>query len=128
MKDEKDSKIIYKDLSYKIMEAAFEVHNELGPGFLENIYEAALQLELEEKGYEVERQKPIPVLYKQKQIGEHRLDIVVEKKIILELKAVTELNDLFHQQLLSYLKASNKKLGILINFGNKRVEHTRIVN
>ena len=127
MKDDAD-KIIYKDLSFKIMEAAFEVHNQLGPGFLESIYESALQLELEEKGYGVERQKAIPVLYKQKQIGEHRLDLVIENKIVLELKAVSEINNLFHQQLLSYLKASGIKLSILINFGTKRVEHFRIAN
>lgn len=119
---------IFPDLSYKIMGAVFEVHNTLGPGFLEGIYEEALARELEMQGIPFERQKEVAVRYKEHVIGSHRLDIVVDGRIVLELKAVSALTDVFKQQTLSYLKATGLKLGILINFGTPRVEYTRIVN
>ena len=121
-------KILYPQLSYRVMEIVFEVHNTLGPGFLESLYEEALSYELTLRGIPFERQKDIRVTYKGQVIGKHRLDLVVDGKIILELKAVSELNDVFRQQLLSYLKASGLRLGILINFGTPRVECKRIVN
>ncbi len=120
--------IIYKELSYRVMEAVFEVHNTLGPGFLESMYEEALAYELELRGIPFERQKAIPVHYKGREIGTHRLDFVIDDKIVLELKAVSALTDTFKQQTLSYLKATGLKLGILINFGTPRVEYTRIAN
>ena len=76
----------------------------------------------------IERQKEIIVKYKEKIVGNHRLDLVVEDKIIFELKAVTKLTDIFKQQTISYLKATNFKLGILINFGSRKVEYIRVVN
>ena len=121
-------KILYPQLSYRVMEIVFEVHNTLGPGFLESLYEEALSYEFALRGIPFERQKDIRVTYKGQVIGKHRLDLVVDGKIILELKAVSELNDVFRQQLLSYLKASGLRLGILINFGTPRVECKRIVN
>lgn len=121
-------KIAYKKLSYNIMQATFEVHNILGPGFSENIYEEALTKELQNRGITYERQRLVRVYYKGDNIGEYRLDLIVENKIILELKAVSELNDVFAAQLYSYLKATGMKLGILINFGTKRVQSKRIIN
>ena len=121
-------KVLYPDLSYRMMDAVFEVHNQLGPGFTENIYERALIFELEKMGIAYEVQKQIEIIYKGQKLGDYRLDLVVEGKIILELKAVASLNDLFKQQLLSYLRATDLKLGILVNFGTKRVEYTRITN
>lgn len=121
-------KIIYEELSYRIMNAVFEVHNTLGPGFLENVYEEALVCELSARGIPFERQKTITVVYKEQPVGTHRLDLVIEDKIILELKAAFALNDVFKQQVLSYLKATGLKLGILINFGTPRVEYIRITN
>jgi|SRR3972149_35307 len=121
-------KIIYKDLSFRIMEAVFEVHNILGPGYSENIYESALAKEFKDRKMDYTRQGLIEVNYKGVKIGEYRLDMVVEGKIILELKAVSELNEIFKSQLLSYLKATEMELGILINFGSKEVEFKRIVN
>ena len=123
-----DDRIIYKDLSYKVMQAVFEVHNALGPGFREDVYEEALAYELELRGIPFERQKQVVVRYKGRSVGVHRLDLVVDGKIVLELKAVSALNDVFKQQTLSYLKASGLKLGILINFGTRRVDYTRIAN
>lgn len=120
--------IIYRDLSFQIMNAIFEVHNTLGPGFIESIYEEALAHELTLRQIPFERQKEIVVHYKEKLVGTHRLDFVIADKIILELKAVSALTDAFKQQTLSYLKATGLKLGILINFGTTKVEYTRIVN
>ena len=123
-----DSKVIYRKLSYRVMEAVFEVHNTLGPGFMENVYEEALAYELELRGIPFERQKAIVIHYKDRVVGNHRLDLVVDERIIVELKAASALTDVFKQQLLSYLKATGRRLGILVNFGTPRVEHTRIVN
>jgi GxxExxY protein len=120
--------IVYKDLSYKIIKVCFEVHNILGPGYSEKIYEEAVSRELYHDHVEYERQKLIEVFYKGEKIGEYRLDMVAENKIILEFKAVSELSDIFEAQLLFYLKATGMKLGLLINFGGKRVEYKRIVN
>ncbi|MBS4016147.1 MAG: GxxExxY protein [Candidatus Latescibacteria bacterium] len=108
------------------MGAAFEVHKTLGPGYTENIYEEAFVQELESRKLRFSRQKNIKVLYKGKQIGEYKLDMIVEDKIILELKAVSAMNELFESQLISYLKATGMKLGIIINFGTKKVTYKRI--
>jgi GxxExxY protein len=122
------AKIIYAELSYKIMECVFEVHNLLGPGFGEDIYERAMTVELEERGIQYIRQKPVEVTYKNIPIGVYRFDLVIEDKMILELKAVSALNEQHKQQLLSYLKASRLQLGILINFGGRKVEASRVVH
>ena len=120
--------MIYRELSYLVMQAVFEVHNTLGPGFLESVYEKALARELEMQEIPFRRQEEVKVAYKGELVGTHRLDLVVDDKIVLELKAVSELNDVFKQQVLSYLKASDLRLGILVNFGTPRVESVRIVN
>jgi len=119
---------IYKELSYKIMDAVFEVHNILGPGYPEDKYEKALCREFRDRGINYETQKSVKVIYKGEDLGDFRLDLIVEDKIILELKAVSELNEVFEAQVYSYLKATGLKLGILINFGKKKVEYKRIVN
>jgi GxxExxY protein len=124
----KDDKVIYKELSYQVMQSVFEVHNTLGPGFMESVYEEALAFELELRGIPFERQNVVTVHYKQRVVGTHRLDLVVDGNILLELKAVSALADVFKQQTLSYLRATGLKLAILINFGTPRVEYTRIVN
>jgi len=110
------------------MEIVFEVHNQLGPGLTEDIYERAIIVELNAHNMSFQQQKVITVNYKNQPIGTYRLDLVIDKKIILELKAVSALNDLHKQQLLAYLKASGLHLGILVNFGASRVEYKRIAN
>jgi len=87
-----------------------------------------MERELSAKGVSVDRQKIVAVLYKGEKIGEYRLDSVADEKVLLEFKAVSELNSIFESQVLSYLKASGLKLGLLINFGGKKVEVRRIVN
>jgi GxxExxY protein len=110
------------------MEAVFEVHNRLGPGFGEEIYHRTLIAELEAQEIPFESQKRITIFYREKTIGTYHLDLLVDGRIIIELKAVASLNDLFKQQVVSYLKATRLRLGILINFGSRRVEYIRITN
>jgi GxxExxY protein len=122
-----NANIIYPDLSYKIMGAIFEVHNELGPGFVESVYEKALVEELTRNGLKVEGQKVIGLTYKNKKVGTHRLDLVVEDKVIVELKAVERFSVHHTAQLTSYLKASGCRLGILVNFSKNKVEYRRVL-
>ena len=120
--------IVEQELSYLIIQAAFEVYNQLGPGFLESLYEKALVIELRRHGLAVETQKRIPVLYKSEPIGEHVLDILVNGKVILELKAVSAIASIHKQQALSYAKATSLPLAIVINFGASSLEYSRIAN
>jgi GxxExxY protein len=110
---------IENEISYKIIGAAIEIHRVLGgPGLLESMYESALCHELTLNGLEVERQKLIPVIYKGVMIKEpYILDILVEKKVIIEVKATEKEFDIHKAQLLTYLRLTNIKLGLLINFG-----------
>lgn len=123
-----DVAIIEKELSYLIMQAAFEVHNILGPGFPEKIYEEPMFRELSTRGVEVERQKRIHVYYKGEPLGEFFLDNVANKRVILEYKAVKEIERIHEQQALSYLKATGLELAIVINFGAARVQSCRVVH
>lgn len=105
------------DLSYKIRGAIYTVHNELGPGLLESVYEAALVYELTEAGMYVTSQAGIPINYKKVQLElDFRMDILVENEVIIEIKSIEALHDVHKKQLLTYLKLSGKKLGILVNF------------
>ena len=119
--------VFYKDLSYEIMAAAYEVHNTLGFGFLEKVYERALSKELESRKIPVESQKEIKVYYKGDEVGTYFADLVVNAEILLELKAVESINSIHKAQVLNYLKATGLKLGLLINFGKERVEYKRLV-
>ena len=119
--------IVEKELSYTIMQAAFEVHNTLGPGFPEKIYEEAMARELPARGVEIERQKRVVVKYKGEPLGEFLLDTVANKRVILEYKAVSELARIYEQQALSYLKATGLELALVINFGAERVQSSRVV-
>jgi len=121
------AEIIYEELSFQVMSAVFEVHNVLGSGFLEKVYENALVKEFAIRGIQVETQKEITVSYKGDSIGCYYADILVAGKIIIELKALNKLSRLHEAQLLNYLKATGIKLGYLINMGNKSVEYKRLV-
>ena len=103
-------------LSNRVIGAAIEVHKHLGPGFLESIYEEALCVELKIQGIPFERQVPVSVVYKGHQIGEGRMDLLVDKSMVVELKSVDELVPIHTAQVLSYLRATNLPLGLLINF------------
>ena len=114
-------------LTYRIRGAVFEVSKQLGPGFLESIYQKALFIELQSIGLHVEAEKPINVYYKQYLVGEHRLDLVVEGKIILELKAQKSLPPSAEPQLINYLRATRLPVGLLINFTFPKALIKRIV-
>ena len=119
--------IIYKGLSYQIMNAAYTVHNTLGMGFLEKVYENALMIELQKRNIKYQQQVPIKVYYEGAVVGDYMADVLVEDKIILEIKVVKELSEVHEAQLMNYLKATNLKLGILLNFAKIKVESKRIV-
>jgi len=116
----------HAELSKEIIAAAYRVHKELGHGFLEKVYKNALALELEENGIECSIEIPLQVEYHDKVVGEYYADIIVDNKIILEIKAVSDLVKAHEVQLVNYLKATGVKLGLLINFG-KSVEIKRRV-
>ncbi len=119
---------LYKDLTHKIIGAAFEVYKELGYGFLEKVYERALIYELRSQGLEVEGQKTIAVFYKGQSVRDYVVDLLVDGKVILELKAEKEMNPKHEAQLINYLKAINLKVGLLINFGQSKCQLKRIAN
>jgi GxxExxY protein len=112
------------DVSYQVIGAAIEVHRELGgPGLLEDVYEEALCHELSLRGLKVERQLRVPLAYKGKLLRKRlRLDVIVENLVIIEVKSVECYNDIYQAQLLTYLRLTKKKLGIVINFGERYVE------
>lgn len=105
-----------EELTGRIIAAAIKVHKSLGPGFLESVYEEALAIEFDALGIGFERQKVIPIFYRSRQIGEHRLDFLVEKSVVVELKAVVALEKIFFAIVRSYLKATNLEFGLLLNF------------
>ncbi len=107
------------DLTERIIGAAYEVHNVLGRGFLEKVYENALALELREQGMAAQTQAPIEVRYRGEVVGQYVADMVVEGKVIVEIKAATALDGAHEAQLISYLKATGISIGLLINFGAK---------
>jgi GxxExxY protein len=115
------------DITYTINGAVFEVNKVLGAGFLEKVYENALLVELRVRGLKAESQLPIKVSYKNEVVGEYFADIVVEGKIIIELKAVDQLQKIHEAQLLNYLKATEYKIGLLINFTHPKAEIKRFV-
>ncbi len=123
--------LIYEELTYKIRKAIFNVYNYWGPGLYEEIYEKSLIIELKEQGLKVEPQKCIPVIYKGIRLEcDYRLDLLVDDKVIIELKAVDELKAVHKKQLYTYLKITDKRLGLLVNFNTSDIIHSiiRIAN
>ena len=119
------------EISSLVANLCIKIHKALGPGLLENAYEECLIYELEKAKVHADRQKPIPLIYDNKQLGEaFRADIVIEDKVIVELKAVKSLEPVHYSQLTTYLKLSGCKLGLLVNFGERKVMDGfhRIVN
>src|SRR5256886_13271949 len=114
------------ELTDRVIAAAIRVHKELGPGFLEIMYEEALAIELASAGISFERQKLLPVFYHEHLIGEHRLDLVVEGRVILELKAISQLEKIHFAIVRSYLKASGLDDALLLNFASTRLVVKRV--
>jgi len=116
----------HEELTGKIIGAAVRVHREMGPGYPESIYEEALALEFAASGLAFERQSRVVIRYQNREIGEHRLDLLVEDKVVVELKAVVELQDIFYATLRSYLRATGKPVGLLLNFAAVALQVRRI--
>ncbi|MCK4654075.1 MAG: GxxExxY protein [Candidatus Cloacimonetes bacterium] len=113
------SEYLFSDITEKIIKCFYIVFDELGAGFLESVYMKALIIELENIGLNIDSEKEIKVNYKGTIIGNFRTDIVVEDKVIIEIKAISALNSQHEAQLLNYLKATGIRVGLLVNFGNK---------
>jgi GxxExxY protein len=118
----------HEELTDKIIGCAIEVHKKLGPGFLESIYENAFIIELQRKGLPFERQKEVAIQYDGVEVGKHRLDLIVADTIVVELKAIRNIEDIHFVIVRSYLKALGKEHGLLINFSRKVVEVKRVIN
>ena len=119
-------KLLHKDITNKIISAFYNVYNELGFGFLEKVYENALAYEIRKNGLEAKQQEKIKVYYDNIEVGDYEADILVAEKVLIELKAVKNFDDVHKAQCLNYLKATGLKICLLINFGNPRVEIKRI--
>jgi GxxExxY protein len=115
-----------KELSGRVIEAAIRVHQVLGPGFVEAVYENALCIELAKRGISFERQKTIAILYEGVPVGEHRLDLLIEGVLLLELKAVSELNQVFFAIGRSYMKAVGVEDGLILNFATMPLTVKRV--
>ncbi len=115
-----------EELINKIIGHCINVHKELGPGFLESIYHRALEIEFSEAHIDFESEKEIPVYYHKKIAGTHRLDFLIEGEITLELKTVEEIHKKYYAQVRSYLKATNKDIGLLVNFADFKLDVRRV--
>ncbi len=121
-----NSKLLHPKLTSKIIQGAYNVFNRLGFGFLESVYEKSLTKELIDLGLFVERQVPIQVYYKEELVGDFRADLLVDKLIIIELKAVEKIHPIHEVQLVNYLRATDKEIGLLFNFGHELIIKRKI--
>lgn len=121
-------KYLYSEITKEIIGGAYEVFNNLGFGFLEKVYENALVLELKKRKLNVNQQFPINVYYKNEIVGEYVADLIIEKKVIVEIKAISKLEEIQEVQLVNYLKATKIEIGLLINFGRKLEFKRKIFN
>jgi GxxExxY protein len=118
--------LLHADLTDKVLGACFEVARELGAGFLESVYEKALIVALRQKGLHIEAQVPLKVKFRGVIVGEFFADILVENKLIIELKSVSAIRPEHQAQVINYLKATDIRIGLLINFGNPKLEYRRV--
>ena len=125
--DTNEEIILYKDLSYRIIGLAMRVHSVLGHGFLEKVYEKALMVLLRRENIEAAQQAPITVSFEGEVVGNYYADILVENKIILEIKSAEQIIDAHRAQALHYLKATGLRLAIILNFGKEKLEYERMV-
>jgi len=117
----------YEELTSRVIAAAIEVHRRLGPGFIESIYEHALVVELHKRGLKVEEQVEVPIEYEGVEVGRHRLDLIVEGTIVVELKAIKNLDNIHFAIVKSYLRAVGKEHGLLLNFAKPTLEVKRVI-
>jgi GxxExxY protein len=120
------NKLGNRDLTQRIIGAAIRVHSELGPGFLESIYEEAMAVELRHLNFKFERQKPVPIFYRGHPVGEHRVDLLIEDAVVVELKAIANFENIHFAVLRSYLKALGLTDALLINFAGTKLAVKRV--
>lgn len=125
--DEHPDKLLHRDITEKIIGAAFEVHRELGYGFLERVYERSMQVELIRRGSSAEIEKRVQVRYKEVVVGDYDSDLIVDGCVLVELKVNPQYDRRDEAQLLNVLKATGLKVGLLVNFGRTKVEYKRLV-
>lgn len=123
-----EEKLIHDELTHEIIGCAMRVHATLGTGFLEVVYQKSLGIEMGFAGLGFEREKDMPIFYREEKVGSRRVDFFVEDLIMVELKATTLLEDIHISQALNYLEAYNKQIGLLINFGSKSLTFKRLLN
>jgi len=120
-------KLLYRDLTYKVIGILYRVHTALGCGFPEKVYQKAIELELNKEGISYETEKTFKVVYSGEEVGSFRLDMIIDKKVVIEIKAVERLPKVFKEQLISQLKAAPYDVGLLVNFGAPKLEYIRII-
>ena len=118
----------FKELTGKIIGAGMQVHTQMGVGFPEVVYQRCLAIEMRENGLTFERELELPLFYRGEQVGNRRVDFLVEKTVLVELKAVSEVTTLHHAQVLNYLHAYQLEVALLLNFGEHRLTYKRFVN
>ena len=125
--DKHRENFLYKELTGRIIESAYNVHNSLGCGLLEKIYENSLTRELELRKTEVYSQKEFKVIYREKEVGIYYADLLVGDKVIVEVKAVENIDDVHRAQLLNYLRISGVRVGLIINFAKPKLKYERFI-
>ena len=124
----KNEKYIHSEITHKIIGCAMTVHSKLGSGFMEVVYQRALAVEMEKQGIFFDREQDIPIYYKGLEVGMRRVDFQVDHKIMVDLKAISQLEDIQIAQIINYLEASDFEIGLLLNFGSKSLEFRRFIN
>lgn len=119
--------MLHGEITYRVIGLAMEVHNKLGAGFLEKVYENALMVALRREGIRAEQQVPIKIHFENVVVGDYVADIFIEDKLILELKAVEAISAIHRAQVINYLKATGVRLALILNFGNPKLQHERLV-
>ncbi|HEX6845942.1 MAG TPA: GxxExxY protein [Chitinophagaceae bacterium] len=119
---------IHSDITSEILNIAFEVHKIIGPGFAESVYHRAMIVECGLRNVETDSEIELPIFYKNVRVGSRRADLLIKKKVIVELKAVVELNDIHLAQAINYLEAFNLEVGLLLNFGSKSLQYKRLIH
>ena len=122
-----EKEFLYKELTGEIIEASYNVHNSLGCGLLEKVYENSLIWEIELMERKVSSQREFKVIYRKKEVGIYYADLVVEDKVIVEVKSVERIDDIHRAQLLNYLRISGLRVGLIINFARPKLEYERLV-
>ena len=123
-----NDKYIHSEITAEILSVAFEVHKIIGSGFVESVYLRSMIVEFGLRSIEADSEIELPIYYKSIRVGSRRADLLIKKKVIVELKAVTELHDIHLAQAINYLEAFNLEVGLLINFGSKSLQYKRVIN